>query len=220
MDTYGNTNNRKVRNGGSFALLLIALLLVSCVGVAYAYSALTSEQEIDNNTLEDEYIVLKTNSEDVLDTIAFDTETDGTNVTKYKVHLGTDAETITLNGTPTKMLKISVSDPSWNVNVTKTNVSDTESLTYGLKVTVTKFTPVDGLHYVMVINNVAVEYNNGWAFTGLSYGQPDDAGYNVALYVFGETTNSPLNGCGFTNYSDPSEVGSVFKFVATAEPVD
>lgn len=217
MNTYGNTNNRKVRNGGSLALLLIALLLVSCVGVAYAYSALTSEQEIDNNTLDDEYIVLKTNSEDVLDTIAFDTVTDGTNVTKYKVHLGTDAETITLNGTPTEMLKISI--PSWKVNVTKTNVSNTESVTYGLNVTVTKFIPVAGLNYVMVINNVAVAYNSGWTFTGLSYDQPND-GYTVALYVFGETTNSPLNGCGFTNYSaDPSEVGSVFKFVATAEPV-
>ena len=212
MNTYGNTNNRKVRNGGSLALLLIALLLVSCVGVAYAYSALTSEQEIDNNTITDEYIVLKTNSEDVLDTIAFDTVTDGTNVTTFKVHT---AESITISGTPTNVLKIS--DPTWKVNVTKTNVSDSDSVTYGLTVTVTDFTPVAGLNYIMVINNVVVAYNSGWTFTGLSYATD----YSVALYVYGQYNGATAQS-GFTNYdstANPVVTGSVFKFVATAEPV-
>lgn len=210
MTTYGNPNDKKVRNGGSLALLLITFLLVSCVGVAYAYSALTSEQEIDNNTITDEYIVLKTNSEDVLDTIAFDTVTNGTAVTTFKVHT---TESISISDVSTPVLKIS--DPSWKVNVTKTNVSDTDSVTYGLNVTVTKFTPVAGLNYVMVINNVAVAYNSGWTFTGLSY----TTDYSVALYVYGQYDSATAQS-GFTNYSaDPSEVGSVFKFVATAEPV-
>lgn len=210
MNAYGNTNSKKVRNSGGLALLLIALLLVSCVGIGFAYMALTSEQEIDNNTITNEYIVLKTDSEDVLETIAFDTVTDGTNVTGYKVHT---AESITISGNSTPVLKIS--DPTWKVNVTKTNVSDTDSVTYGLTVTVTKFTPVTGLNYVMVINNVAVAYNNGWTFSGLSYATD----YSVALYVYGQYDGATAQS-GFTNYSaDPSEVGSVFKFVATAEPV-
>lgn len=223
MNAYGNTNSKKVRNSGGLALLLIALLLVSCVGVAYAYSALTSEQEIDNNTITDEYIVLKTNSEDVLETIAFDTVTDGTNVTGYKVHT---TESLTISGTPTPVLKIS--DPTWEVNVTKTNVSDSDSVTYGLTVTVTAFTPVAGLNYVMVLDDGdtytvinsyhAIDANHdGWTFTGLSYATD----YSVALYVYGQYSGAVAQS-GFTNYdstANPVVTGSVFKFVATAEPV-
>ena len=208
MNAYGNTNSKKVRNSGGLALLLIALLLVSCVGIGFAYVALTSEQEIDNNTITNEYIVLKTNSEDVLESIAFDTVTDGTNVTGYKVH--TDS---TVGGTD--MDKISVS--SWKVNVTKNNVSDSDSVTYGLTVTVTDFTPVAGLNYVMVINSVAVAYNSGWTFSGLSYATD----YSVALYVYGQYSGAVAQS-GFTNYdstANPVVTGSVFKFVATAEPV-
>lgn len=209
ITNYNTTNRKAVRSSGSIVLLLIAMLLVCGIGVGFAYSALTSEQTVNQNTLDDEYIVLKTNSTDVLDTIAFDTVTNGTDVTQYKVHLGTDAETITLGGTPTKMLKIS--DADWKVNVTK---KTTESTSYTLNITVSDFTPVAGLHYVMVINGVAVEYNSGWAFTGLSYATE----YTVALYVYGSTIVNPLPvGCGFTNYvADPETVGSVFTFVATA----
>lgn len=214
MNAYGNTNSKKVRNSGGLVLLLIALLLVSCVGIGFAYMALTSEQEIDNNTITNEYIVLKTDSEDVLETIAFDTVTDGTNVTGYKVHTA-GGDTLTISGTPTNVLKIS--DPTWKVNVTKTNVSDSDSVTYGLTVTVTDFTPVAGLNYVMVINNVVVAYNSGWTFSGLSYATD----YSVALYVYGQY-NGAVAQSGFTNYdstANPVVTGSVFKFVATAEPV-
>lgn len=214
MNAYGNTNSKKVRNSGGLALLLIALLLVSCVGIGFAHMALTSEQEIDNNTITNKYIVLSTDSEDVLETIAFDTVTDGTNVTGYKVHT---TESITISSVSTPVLKIS--DPTWKVNVTKNNVDDSD--TYGLTVTVTDFTPVAGLNYVMVINNVVVAYNSGWTFSGLSYATD----YSVALYVYGEYADpDPANPIGaksgFTNYSaNPVVTGSVFKFVATAEPV-
>lgn len=221
MNAYGNTNNKKVRNSGGLALLLIALLLVSCVGIGFAHMALTSEQEIDNNTITNEYIVLKTDSEDVLETIAFDTVTDGNNVTGYKVHT---TESITISSVSTPVLKIS--DPDWEVNVTKNNVSD--SNTYGLTVTVTDFTPVAGLNYVMVLDdgntyNVVNSYHaidanrDGWTFTGLSYATD----YSVALYVYGQY-NGAVAQSGFTNYdstANPVVTGSVFKFVATAEPV-
>ena len=212
MDAYGNTNSKKVRNSGGLALLLIALLLVSCVGIGFAHMALTSEQEIDNNIITNEYIVLKTNSEDVLDTIAFDTVTDGNTVTGYKVHTA-GGDVLTINTEDTPVLKIS--DPTWKVNVAKNNVSD--SNTYGLTVTVTDFIPVAGLNYVMVINNVVVAYNSGWTFSGLSYATD----YSVALYVYGQY-NGAVAQSGFTNYdstANPVVTGSVFKFVATAEPV-
>lgn len=202
-------NQRKqVRNYGSLVLLLLAFLCVCGIGVGYAYMAVTSEQDINQNELEDSYIVLSTNSTDVLDVLAFDTVKDGNGTITYNVH--TDGASV-IGSTP--MQKISIDD--WTVSVADTN---SHSTTYGLKVTVDPFDPTSGLHYVMVIDDgdafeVAVEYNalNGWTFAGLKY----DTDYNVALYVYGTATTF---NSGFTNYSaNPAIEGSVFTFLATAD---
>lgn len=184
-------------------MLIAVLLCVSGMCVGYAFMAVTSEQEIDNNTIVDQYIILTTNSDDVLSEIAFDTVNTDSGVV-YKIH--TDGTTIDTNDA----LKISVDN--WNVTVANTNV---DSDTYTLNVTVTDFTPVTGLTYVMKINNTNVAYSGGWSFSGLEY----DTAYSVALYVYGtcDTASS-----GFVNYdstTNPETVGSVFKFVSVAEPI-
>lgn len=201
-------NQRKqVRNYGSLALLLLAFLCVCGIGVGYAL-AVTSEQNIDQNELEDSYIVLSTNSTDVLDVLAFDTVNNGNGNITYNVHT---ADASVIGGTP--MQKISIDN--WTVSVADTN---SHSTTYDLKVTVDPFAPTSGLHYMMVLDDgdafeVAVAYNDGWSFTGLKY----DTDYNVALYVYGTATTF---NSGFINYdadTDPVTKGSVFTFMATAD---
>ena len=104
---------------------------------------------------------------------------------------------------------LKVSKTGWTVEVTKNN---SESTHYNLDITVSAFTPVDGLTYVMEIDGTKVTYSDGWSFTNLGY----DIDYAIALYVYGSCTDGTS---GFTDYNSattPVTAGSVFTLTATS----
>lgn len=238
MDTYKDEEFDKRKALAPLVALLIAVMCIAGVGVAYAYTALTSTQNIEDNTVDDQYILLKSNVDgtmavDVLDEIAFDSVRVDETTFNYTVHPdkdGTADKTITIgsdsNAHAYEVMKIS--KDNWTVAVEKHITGDTATTyadTYSLTVSVSKFNATAGLTYIMMVNNTpvvctadATAHTGTWTFSGLNY-KTDSAGtYDVELYVAGTTTTSataPVS--GFTNYVASSEDGSVFTFTATAD---
>lgn len=220
MDTYKDEEFDKRKALAPLVALLIAVMCIAGVGVAYAYTALTSTQDIGENTTDDQYILLTSDvgsamAVDVLDKVAFNSVRDTVDTFFFTV-AGT--ESVTVDETPiNNAMRISVD--GWTVKVDKHiegSDADTFANTYDLVVTVSKFTPVDGFTYILKVENTAKVYSAGWSFNDLVYGET----YNVALYMVGtsdDATETPDS--GFTNYVADSEVGSVFTFTATADEV-
>lgn len=225
MDTYKDEEFDKRKVLAPLVALLIAVLCIAGVGVAYAYTALTSTQTIGENTTDDQYILLTSDvgsdmAVDVLDKVAFNSVRDSVTEDFFFTVAGT--ESVPVNGTPiNNAMRISVD--GWTVKVDKHiegNDADTFANTYDLVVTATDFTPVDGFTYILKVGDTAKVFSAGWSFDNLAY----ETTYNVALYMQGTSANAtatPVS--GFVDYddSDAEHVvnGTVFTFTATADEV-
>lgn len=185
------------------AVVLFVILFTA--GSVAAGLALSSTTNVDENDVDDQYIVISsTEYTDILDAVKYDTTNNGGTVS-YALHYDYDST----GGSTPDSVKIS---KDFNIKVDKTNV---EENTFDLTVTVTKFTAIPGLTYTLKVGNTPADFTSGSAtFTGLAYG-PDLA---VVLYVSGVLTNptvaTGLATAGFTNYVENTEDGSVFTFTA------
>lgn len=219
LNTTIESENNKRRQLTPLLALLIALLCVAGVGIAYAVSIM-STQDVDHNTLDESYILLKTDTSghmavDVLDELAFNSVRNGDDTYTYTVDGDYDTN---IGGVDyIDAMRISVADNQsslWTLRVDNhLSASHTNSCT--LVVTASDFTPTAGLTYILKVgSNEAIYTNNAWTINSLAY----DTDYSVDLYVAGAITTpatEPVS--GFTNYSaNPSVTGTVFTFTATA----
>lgn len=185
------------------ALLLFVILFTA--GTVAAGLALSSTTHVDQNDVDDQYIVISsTEYTDILDAVKYDTTNDGGTIS-YALHYDYDST----GGSTPDSVKIS---KDFNIRVDKTNVTEG---TFDLTVTVTKFTAIAGLTYTLKVGNSTANFTSGSAtFTGLAY----DTNLAVVLYVSGDLTNptvaTGLATAGFTNYVENTEDGSVFTLTA------
>ena len=94
--------------------------------------------------------------------------------------------------------------------------NDNSQTSATITVTVTDFTPSDGVTYTMVFEKGGVAqsatYNAGWTFN-VTINADSDTTFNVYLFISG-SINSPGSTFGFTNHTvDPAVTGSVFTFM-------
>lgn len=185
------------------AVVLFVILFTA--GTVAAGLALFSTTHIDENDVDDQYIVISsTDYTDILDAVKYDTTNDGGTIS-YALHYDYDST----GGSTPDSVKIS---KDFDIRVDKTNVDEA---TFDLTVAVTKFTAIAGLTYTLKVGNSTANFTSGSAtFTGLAY----DTNLAVVLYVSGDLTNptvaTGLATAGFTNYVENTEVGSVFTFTA------
>lgn len=185
------------------AVVLFVILFTA--GSVAAGLALSSTTNVDENDVDDQYIVISsTEYTDILDAVKYDTTNNGGTVS-YALHYDYDST----GGSTPDSVKIS---KDFNIRVDKTNVTEG---TFDLTVTVTKFTAIAGLTYTLKVGDSAANFTGGSAtFTGLAY----DTNLAVVLYVSGDLTNptvaTGLATAGFTNYVENTEDGSVFTFTA------
>lgn len=185
------------------AVVLFVILFTA--GSVAAGLALSSTTNVDENDVDDQYIVISsTEYTDILDAVKYDTTNDGGTVS-YALHYDYDSS----EGSTPDSVKIS---KDFSIRVDQTNI---EEATFDLTVTVTKFTAIAGLTYTLKVGNATANFTGGSAtFTGLAY----DTNLDVVLYVSGVLTNptvaTGLATAGFTNYVENTEVGSVFTFTA------
>lgn len=185
------------------AVVLFVILFTA--GSVAAGLALSSTTHVDENDVDDQYIVItSTEYTDILDAVKYDTTNDGGTVS-YALHYDYDST----GGTTPDSVKIS---KDFDIRVDQTNI---EEATFDLTVTVTKFTAIAGLTYTLKVGDSAANFTGGSAtFTGLAY----DTNLAVVLYVSGILTDptdaTHLDTVGFTNYVANTEDGSVFTFTA------
>lgn len=199
---------------------VIGLLLLAAGGVAAAYY-LSSTMNVDQNTIDSEYIVISsTDYSDFLNEVSFDTTIsvdplDNVTIT-YDLNADTDiwdayGNTYGVDGTADACL---ISN-AMSINVAQTNTTGG----YDLEITVSAFSPIAGLTYTMKVGTQYCTYGqttpDTWTFHDLTFGTD----YAVALYVSGTPSETPGSTVGFTNYDPnvtPKVIGSVFTFTATA----
>lgn len=185
------------------AVVLFVILFTA--GSVAAGLALSSTTNVDENDVDDQYIVISsTKYTDILDAVKYDTTNNGGTVS-YALHYDYDST----GGSTLDSVKIS---KDFSIRVDQTNI---EEDTFDLTVTVTEFTAIPGLTYTLKVGDSAINFTGGSAtFTGLAYGHNLD----VVLYVSGVLTNptvaTGLATAGFTNYVANTEDGSVFTFTA------
>lgn len=185
------------------AVVLFVILFTA--GSVAAGLALSSTTNVDENDVDDQYIVISsTEYTDILDAVKYDTTNNGGTVS-YALHYDYDST----GGTTPDSVKIS---KDFTIRVDQTNI---EEATFDLTVTVTKFTAIAGLTYTLKVGNATANFTSGSAtFTGLAY----DTNLDVVLYVSGVLTNptvaTGLATAGFTNYVENTEDGSVFTLTA------
>lgn len=187
------------------AVVLFVILFTA--GSVAAGLALSSTTKVDENDVDDQYIVISTNVAgytDILDAVKYDTTNNGGTIS-YALHYDYDST----GGSTPDSVKIS---KNFNIRVDQTHIEET---TFDLTVTVDKFTAIPGLTYTLKVGDSAANFTGGSAtFTGLAY----DTNLAVVLYVSGVLTNptvaTGLATAGFTNYVENTEDGSVFTFTA------
>lgn len=201
------------------AVVLFVILFTA--GTVAAGLALRSTTTVDENDMDNEYIVLTstTGYKDFLGTAAFDTTNNG-GVLSYTLRLDTD------------FLNDGIKDASLVSEKFTMNVEHSagEEGLYNLEITVDEFIPIGGLEYIFTAGPSTNEFQimdttysavSGesktytWTLENLSY----DVDYIIALYVSGTPTETPGATLGFTNYdgsASPAVTGSVFTFSAVS----
>lgn len=185
------------------AVVLFVILFTA--GSVAAGLALSSTTNVDENDVDDQYIVISsTEYTNILDAVKYDTTNNGGTVS-YALHYDYDST----GGSTPDSVKIS---KDFTIRVDKTNVVET---TFDLTVTVTGFTAIPGLTYTLKVGNATANFTSGSAtFTGLTY----NTNLAVVLYVSGVLTNptdaTHLDTVGFTNYVENTVDGSVFTLTA------
>lgn len=206
------SNQRAARHSATTGAIIIVLLLLVTAGSVAAVYLMKSETTVTENTSENQYIVISSSDyTDILDGAVFNTVNNaGVSVT-YSVENNTDTDSDGVYDAR----KIS---NAFSISVASTNVSGT---TFDLFVSVSEFSKITGLEYLMSAGSSFTTYTNGdqgygWYFTGLDL----DTDITMGIYVSDNgvaLTSLPDADLGFTNYdgsTNPVTVGSVFTFVA------